>query len=403
MTRLSKTFYLIVIVFQLIFISDLVAQKSKSQLEKEKASVQNQINEAQQILAQTANKKKSSIGQLNAIKKQIEGHSRLISTYSNEIELIDGQIEEDVLVVNALEQDLKNLKKEYAAMVYSMQKSSSGFNRLNFIFASSDMNQFYMRFKYLEQYASARKNQVQFITDIKNEIELEKASLEEAKVEKSALLSAQVDEKKKLDKLKFDQNKVFTSLKNEEKKLHDDIAKKRDEVSKLENLISKLLKAEIAKAEVKANSAPNVNIDINNLSNSFEKSKSQLSWPVTSGFISEKFGTHPHPVLKRVKMPNDGVNIQTKQNEKVKAVFNGVVKKIAIVPGEFKYVVIVQHGSYYTVYAKLKVVHVKTGQQLAIDDVIGEVNTDTDGVSEVQFQVWKNTQKLDPELWLAKR
>jgi septal ring factor EnvC (AmiA/AmiB activator) len=399
MTRLSKIFYLIVIVFQLIFIPDLRAQKSKSQLEKEKASVQNQIKEAQQILAQTASKKKSSIGQLNAIKKQIEGHSRLIRTYSSELKLIDGQIEEDVAVINALEEDLINLKEEYAAMVYALQKSSSGFNRLNFIFASSDLNQFYMRFKYLEQYASARRNQVQFITDIKAEIEIEKTSLEEAKVEKSELLAAQVDEKKKLDKLKFDQNKVFASLKNEEKKLNDDIAKKKAEVSKLENLISKLLKAEVAKAS----KTPSVTVDIKNLSSSFEKSKSQLSWPVTSGFISERFGTHPHPVLKMVKMPNDGVNIQTKQNEKVKAVFNGVVKKIAIVPGEFKYVVIVQHGSYFTVYAKLKVVYVKTGQQLAIDDVIGEVNTDTDGVSEVQFQVWKNTQKLDPELWLAKK
>ena len=386
MTRLSKIFYLIVIVFQLIFIPDLIAQKSKSQLEKEKASVQNQIKEAQQILAQTASKKKSSIGQLNAIKKQIEGHSRLIRTYSSELKLIDGQIEEDVAVINALEDDLINLKEEYAAMVYALQKSSSGFNRLNFIFASSDLNQFYMRFKYLEQYASARRNQVQFITDIKAEIEIEKTSLEEAKVEKSELLAAQVDEKKKLDKLKFDQNKVFASLKNEEKKLNDDIAKKKAEVSKLENLISKLLKAEVAKAS----KTPSVTVDIKNLSSSFEKSKSQLSWPVTSGFISERFGTHPHPVLKMVKMPNDGVNIQTKQNEKVKAVFNGVVKKIAIVPGEFKYVVIVQHGSYFTVYAKLKVVYVKTGQQLAIDDVIGEVNTDTDGVSEVQFQVWKN-------------
>ena len=102
-------------------------------------------------------------------------------------------------------------------------------------------------------------------------------------------------------------------------------------------------------------------------------------------------------------MPNDGVNIQTKENEKVRSVFNGTVKKIAIVPGEFKYVVIVQHGTYYTVYAKLKKVDVKMGQQLVKDDVIGEVNTDVDGVSEVQFQVWKNTQKLDPELWLAKR
>lgn len=402
MTHLSNIFYLI-IVFQLIFISELKAQKSKDQLQKEISTFQNQIKEAQQILSQTANKKKASIGQLNAIKKQIEGRTKLIKTYSNELKALNSQIVEDVSVISALELDLENFKKEYATMVYSMYKSSSGFNRLSFIFASSDLNQFYMRFKYLEQYASARKNQVQLITDIKSEIEAEKSSLESSKVEKDALLAEQLKEKEKLNSLKSDQDKVFSNLKSEEDKLRKDIAKKNDDVSKLENLISKLLKEEMANSASKAEKVTELKIDAKNLSGSFEKSKSQLSWPVTSGFISEKFGTHPHPVLKRVEMPNDGVNIQTKQNEKVRAVFNGVVKKIAIVPGEFKYVVIVQHGTYFTVYAKLKVVNVKTGQQLAMNDVIGEVNTDVDGVSEVQFQVWKNTQKLDPELWLAKR
>jgi septal ring factor EnvC (AmiA/AmiB activator) len=403
MRRLSKSFYLFFFIIHLIFIYEGTAQKNKGQLEKEKTSVQNQIKEAQQILAQTSKKKKASIGQLNAIKKQIQGRSQLIRTYSSEVKVLNSQIEEDAIVINSLEKDLENLKQEYGAMVYSMYKSSNGYNRLSFIFASSNLNQFYMRFKYLEQYTSARKNQVQLIVDIKNEIEAEKTSLEQNKIEKNNLLTEQLREKEKLDKLKSEQNKVFANLKSEEAKMQKSISRKKEEVSKLENLISKLLKEELASATSDSKKVTDIKIDLSNLSKGFEKSKSQLTWPVTSGFISEKFGTHPHPVLKRVKMPNDGVNIQTKQNEKVKAVFNGVVKKIAIVPGEFKYVVIVQHGTYFTVYAKLKKVDVKMGQQLARDDVIGEVNTDVDGVSEVQFQVWKNTQKLDPENWLAKR
>ncbi|MCK5104710.1 MAG: peptidoglycan DD-metalloendopeptidase family protein, partial [Cyclobacteriaceae bacterium] len=377
--------------------------KNKSQLEKEKSTVQKQIQETQQILAQTANKKKASIGQLNAIKKQIEGHTKLIKTYSYEIKMLNGQIEEDVIVINALQQDLDNFKKEYAAMVYAMYKSSNGFNRLSFIFASSNLSQFYMRFKYLEQYTSARKNQVKLISEIKAELGDEKISLENALGEKNILLTEQLKEKEKLDKLRTEQDKIFAKLKNEETSLTKDIAKKKNEVNKLENLISKLLKEEIKNTASAAKKAPDVKIDLKNISSSFENSKANLPWPVSSGFISEKFGTHPHPILKRVKMPNDGVNIQTKQNEQVKAVFKGEVKKIAIVPGEFKYVVIMQHGAYFTVYAKLKKVNVKMGQQIEKDDVIGEVNTDVDGTSEVQFQVWKNTQKLDPELWLAKR
>lgn len=403
MRLLSKLLYLIIITIQLSAISDVNAQKNKTQLEEEKFSVQKQIEEAQQILAQTSNKKKASIGQLNAIKKQIEGHTILARAYKEEIEILNDQIEEDVMVINALQEDLENFKEEYAAMVYSMYKSSNGFSRLSFVFASSSLNQFYMRFKYLEQYASARKNQVQLISEIKSEIENERILLGNTKAEKNILLGEELKEKEDLDKLKAEQNKVFANLKNEEKKLTKDLAIKKNEVATLENLISKLLKDEIQSTASSAEKIADIKIEVKNISSSFENSKSNLPWPVSSGFICEKFGIHPHPVLKRVKIPNDGVNIQTKQNEQVKAVFNGVVKKIAIVPGEFKYVVIMQHGDYFTVYAKLKKVDVKMGQQITRDDVIGEVNTNVDGTSEVQFQVWKNTQKLDPELWLAKR
>lgn len=403
MRHLSKLFYLAIITLQLGFISNVKAQKNKVQLEKEKYSIQKQIEETQLILAQTSNKKKASIGQLNAIKKQIEGHTKLTKTYSYEVKLLNSQIEEDMIVVNALQQDLDNLKKEYASMVYSMYKSSNGFSRLSFIFASSNITQFYMRFKYLEQYTLARKNQVQLISDIKSEIEDEKYTLEIARNEKKVLLKEQLKEKEKLNKLKSEQDKVFAKLKNEETKLSKSLSKRKDEVNTLERLISKLLKEEITSTASSTEKIAELKVDLKNITSSFEKSKTNLAWPVSSGFISEKFGTHPHPILKRIKMPNDGVNIQTKQNEQVKAVFNGVVKKIAIVPGAFKYVVIMQHGAYFTVYAKLKKVNVKMGQQIARNDVIGEVNTDVDGTSEVQFQVWKNTQKLDPELWLAKR
>lgn len=402
MTRLSNFCYLLFCTALLIYATDAQAQKSKSQLEQEKTAIQKQIEETQQILAETASKKKASIGQLNAIKKQVEAHAKLIRNYSQELKYLDNQIDEDVIVIDALQQDLDNLKKEYAQMVYSMYKSSSGFNRLSFIFSSEDLNQFYMRFKYLEQYATARKGQVQLIVEVKDEIASEKESLEYSKAEKKLLLDEQVKEKDKLDKLKGEQNRIYANLRKEETKLSKDISRKKDEVTKLENLISKLLAEEIKNTEAEEKIAE-IKIDMSNVSNLFEKNKANLPWPVATGFISERFGTHPHPVLKRVKMPNDGVNIQTQQNAVVKAVFDGVVKKIAIVPGEFKYVVIVQHGSYFTVYAKLKKVDVKMGQQITIDDVIGEVNTDMDGISEVQFQVWKNTQKLDPELWLAKR
>ncbi|MDZ7606034.1 MAG: peptidoglycan DD-metalloendopeptidase family protein [Cyclobacteriaceae bacterium] len=344
------------------------------------------------------------MGQLNVLNQNISSQNKLISTFNNEISLLDDQIEEDNQVIAALNNDLENLKKEYGELIYTLNKTDYGFSKLSYLFASKNLSQFYMRYKYMEQYSAERKNQVKLIEEVKVEIAAEMNMLENTKNEKRALLSSQLKEKDKLSNLLAHQAKVLESLKKEEQQLLKDLKKKQSEADKLERIISQLLAEEIKKSSAGTGSkSTNSSANLANVAAGFEKSKANLPWPVTTGFISEKFGTHPHPVLKRVKIPNDGVNIQTKQNEQVKAVFDGIVKKIAIVPGDFKYVVIVQHGTYYTVYAKLKSVNVKMGQQVRKEDVIGEVNTDLEGLSEVQFQVWKNTEKLDPELWLAKR
>jgi septal ring factor EnvC (AmiA/AmiB activator) len=400
----NRYFGIVIIGFLIIYCAESHAQKNKSQLEKQKVSIQKEIKETEQILTQTSVQKKASLGQLNVLNQNISSQNKLISTFNNEISLLDNQIEEDNQMIAALNNDLENLKKEYGELIYTLYKTDNGFNKLSYLFASKSLSQFYMRYKYMEQYSAERKNQVKLIEEVKVEISTEKSLLENTKNEKRALLTDQLKEKDKLSNLLAHQARVLESLKKEEQELLKDLKKKQSEADKLERIISQLLAEEIKKsAGGTGTKSANSTSNIANVAAGFEKSKANLPWPVTTGFISEKFGTHPHPVLKRVKIPNDGVNIQTKQNEQVKAVFDGIVKKIAIVPGDFKYVVIVQHGTYYTVYAKLKSVNVKMGQQVRKEDVIGEVNTDLDGLSEVQFQVWKNTEKLDPELWLAKR
>jgi len=102
-------------------------------------------------------------------------------------------------------------------------------------------------------------------------------------------------------------------------------------------------------------------------------------------------------------VPNDGIDIQTNDNQEVKSVFEGRVKAVAVVPGDMRYVVLIQHGEYFTVYAKLKEVYVSQGDIINVNQSIGIVNTNKNGTSEVQFQIWKNTQKLNPENWIAKK
>ena len=392
--------------FLLIFLFAILphitwSQDRKAVLEKEKTDALRKIAEAQKILEETQSRQKASLGQLNALKSQMDARNTLIASYQRELNMLRGQIDEDNGVIAALESDFRRLRSEYGVMAEATYRTLNSHDRLAFLFSAASFNQFLMRIKYMEQYSAARKNQVRLIHEVRAELIARRDQLELRRRERNSLLQQQVQENQKQMALRKEQDRVVADLRKKEGQLRKEIEQRSRDVVKLEKLIADLIREEMKKSTAAANAGA-LAIDMANLTASFEQNKSRLPWPVSTGFISERFGTHAHPVYKGIRVPNDGINIQTREKETVRAVFNGTVKKIALFPG-MRYVVIVQHGNYYTVYARLREVKVKTGQEIRVDDVIGEVNTDSNGVSELQFQVWNNTTKLDPELWLTKR
>ena len=96
--------------------------------------------------------------------------------------------------------------------------------------------------------------------------------------------------------------------------------------------------------------------------------------------------------------PNNGMDIALAKGSGVKAVFNGVVKQVLVMPG-YNQCVLVQHGNYFTFYCKLKSVNVKAGAKVKTGDVIGTVDT-INGDTQLHFEVWKGTKPQNPESWL---
>ncbi|UXX80663.1 peptidoglycan DD-metalloendopeptidase family protein [Reichenbachiella carrageenanivorans] len=387
----------------LSFVSEGLAQKSKTQIEKEKKESLAKISEVQKILKETETEKKATIGQLQALNKQIEVRRSLISSITQEIDLLSGEINDLSMVVDALQSDLGHLKEEYGQMVYDAYKANQGYSKLTFLFSAQTFNQLFLRLKYLEQYTKAREVQVEQIEKVKNAMNQQVNSLVLKKEEQDILLKSKIKENQNLLSLKTKQNKVVQELSKREKELKAEVDETKKAVTRLDNLLAKIIKAEIEKSNAgKASNSINLSADMAKISTAFESKKSRLAWPVQSGFVSEKFGKHPHPVLKNIWVENQGVDIQTQKNAQVKAVFEGKVATTAFVPGMNR-VVIVQHGDYYTLYAKLKSVNVKKGQVIQANENIGEVFTNADGISEIQFQVWKNNVKMDPEKWLVNK
>jgi septal ring factor EnvC (AmiA/AmiB activator) len=380
------------------------AQKTRQELEREKKEAIKKMQEAREILQQTEKKKESSLGQLNAINNQIKASETIIQSINGEIKLINEELSELSQIIESLESDLTNLKEEYSQMVYTSYKSTFGMRSIVFIFSAPTFNQLLLRAKYMEQYSTARKKQLELIQQVRASLVDQRSNLEETRITKDQLLTQEKSQNNNLVTLRKKQENLIQSLSQKENEIKKELGDRKKAIARLDQLIADIVAAEI-KASSKGESSNKITMTSTEtaISRSFENNFSKLQWPVSSGFISAKFGNNPHPVYKNLQVPNNGIDIQTNENEVVHAVFEGMVKQVAVIPGEMRYVVLIQHGEYFTVYAKLKEVSVSKGNIVRANQKIGIVNTDTKGTSEVQFQIWKNNQKLNPENWLAKK
>jgi len=389
----------ILMIGMIFFLHPLQGQQDRKKLEKEKQEILAKIKEAEKILKQTSSQKKSSIGQLKALGQQIRSQESLIRTYRANIRFLNSDIKESYGMVISLEKDLDYLKDEYANMIYQASKAQNNYGSLSYLFSASSFSQLVMRAKYLQQYTKSRQDQAKEIQLVRIELKEQLTITNDRKNQQQRLLAQQELQNQGLITAKKQQDQLVNQLSLKEKDLKKDVKKRKQAIGRLDRMIAEVIKLEMEKSENSSGDFKLTPAGVK-LSTNFQGNQKRLSWPVARGFVSSKFGLQPHPVLKGVKIENPGVDIQTQKNEVVRAVFDGEVSKIASIPGMNGIVIIIQHGEYRTVYANLRKSLVKMGDKVSTKDPIGEVFTDIDGVSEVQFQVWKNFNKLDPLAWL---
>lgn len=370
------------------------AQKTKAQLQKEKQQNLARIKEVEGILSETVEKKTNSVGELNALNHRIREQETLMRSIRAEVDLLNGEINENNDIIQALEEDLAELRKEYAAMLYAAQKTHNSISPLSFLFSARSLDDLFTRLRYMEQYTEARKLQAEQIVKVQDELSGQVREIEGKRAAKKTLLDEQVAENNKLAALKKEQNNVIRSLARDEKKLRKNLEDTKKTIAMLDKKIEEIIREELARAKRDASKETVA------LSSNFEENKSKFTYPV-SGFVSLGFGRQSHPVLKGVILQNEGVNIQTKKGEKVRAIFEGEVRAVAVMPS-IGTSVIINHGNYFTVYSGLREVFVRTGQKVATNEEIGEVMTNSEGVSELRFRIYKDKTPLDPQQWLGR-
>ena len=129
------------------------------------------------------------------------------------------------------------------------------------------------------------------------------------------------------------------------------------------------------------------------ITGNFANNRGRLPMPL-SGQIVSHFGQYNVAGMSNIRLNNDGINIKGAPGSAVRSVFMGEVSGVFMAGGMS--VVMIRHGIYISVYANLGSVGVSKGQKVGTGQTIGTVGK----TGILQFQLRKETAKLNPEQWL---
>jgi septal ring factor EnvC (AmiA/AmiB activator) len=401
--------HIVMLFFFLVVQWQLIAQDKKKELEEDIRRIEEEISFTNQLLDETNKNKELTLNELQILQSQITKRENLIATIQKQLIRIDNELVKSEKEIDKVTRELTLLREEYARMILFAYRNRGSYNTLMFLFASEDFNQAYHRLKYLQQYTVYRQTQIKRIEQAQQQLLETINRLAKEKDQKISLFDSEKREQISLSTERLKKDKSVQQLSRKESQLRQTIRQKEREAQQLQRAIEDIITEEIRKANEREgikNPAPDKLMELTPeelaLSNSFTLNKGKLPWPTERGVISAQFGEHPHPVLKKVKTRNNGIDIATSKMSDARCVFEGVVVSVNRITATNN-AVIVRHGNYFSVYANLEEVYVKRGDKLKTKELLGRIHTDkSESKTELHFELWQGRQIVNPEFWLAK-
>jgi septal ring factor EnvC (AmiA/AmiB activator) len=386
-----------------IILSSISFGQSISDLQKKRQDATNDIEFTTCLLKEVQKNERSSLNRLQLLNNKITQRNTIISSINSEIIVYQEFIDNNSMVIEMLNTDIVQIKNEYAELIRSAYRNRNAYDNIMFLLSAENVNQAHRRFLYLKRYTAYRENQAEVISTMQLVLNENIVKLEQQKLTKQRLINETQKETKQLSEEKSQQNSEYKKLHNEQRKLRQKLKQQQKVEQQIEREIQRIIEEEARKSRESGGSGFALTPEQKLVGDNFAQNKRKLPWPVERGIIIEHFGIHQHPVLTNVQIKNNGINIATEIGSKVRAVFNGEVSRVFGISGG-NTAVIIRHGKYLSVYSNLREAVVKKGDKVSTKQNIGTVYFDKDDGSKsvLKFQIWHESQKLNPEDWIGK-
>lgn len=428
MVRLIKIICLIGLLFSISFSQKLSDIQSKRE---ELNRIRKEIEQLDKKLKETLSKEKQNLNVIDEYDKQVKLIQELLKKLNEEEKRLSEEIRIREIELSNAEKELNDLRNEYEKNIVNLYKFGRK-NPFELLLTSQSVNQALIRYKYLEKFTIDRKRRIELINQKAKEVSEEKSKLESVLNEKERLKNEKSIEETQLQTKIKEKRSVVSELRKDREAILKDLERKKQSAQKIAALIDQLIeqkrKEEIAareralerkrqqelqrqksSTENKSLTKKETTISENNESDlflelpqfsSFSRMRGNLPWPV-NGRIVNKFGEQRNPLLNTVTL-NFGIDIATPYGTPVRAVADGRVSIVHWLPGYGNIIIITHSENYRTVYAYLSEILVNEGDIVKRGDVIAKSGESLTG-EMLHLEIWKEREKQNPELWLARR
>ncbi|MFQ5641548.1 MAG: murein hydrolase activator EnvC family protein [bacterium] len=362
-------------------------QKVRTHYEKLK-KIQEEINSVKKVIAANKEKESSLTFLLTNLDLDIDVKHSLIQKLRKEQKQKEKEIKTIERRLHSTEKDLKKLTEIMGKRLVYFYKYGR-LKDIELLLSAHSINQGLLWVEYQKRLTGNDYRNYLKIKKKKASIAQIKNLLTKELKKKRTLIKELLSEKKALKTKKSQRQAVLASIRKDTQLFRQQLAAKERARAEMTQLITNIENTPTETPLLPPNTP-------------FAEMQGRMIWP-TKGKIVAKFGRFKHPQLKTVT-ENIGIDIEAKIGTAVQVVAGGRVTRITWQRGMGNIIIVKHYGGFYTVYTHLKEILVNEAQNVQMGDVIGNVGES--GSLEgprLHFEVWKGTEKLNPEKWLAVR
>jgi septal ring factor EnvC (AmiA/AmiB activator) len=378
-----------------------VFSQSIEEIKKKQEQVEKEINYLNRLLTNTKNDQSTTLERLSIIDEKIRKGKELIASLNGEIELLEYFASNNEKKRTKLTADRRRMLDLYAKLVYeTWKRKDNQLDKIAFIFSSENFAQAYARYHYFEQIQDYSKRQLRVIKQTNDSLRVVNKRLTDLLAQKNhAQTRLSLQNNQLLAEMK-QANTLVAELNKKQQELNKKLAAEIKNREKYKKELQKLIDNQIKKSGSNT-SQYKLTPEQKLISDDFVKNKGHLPWPVAEGFVSERYGKNTSSSSKYVVVENSGITITTSGGAEVRSVFGGVVVETMFYPGKNN-IILIRHGDFFTLYDNMVELYVQLGETVKVKQRIGRLAREKSGNSIFNFQIWKNKDTVDPQLWLAK-